>query len=767
VKLGPPYDLGYRAMVAWLKRSWFGLSLAALVLLALPVFWLWGVNLFGGEGPLNAEMEKRYSLTYHIPIPWWGALTLFLVPPLLVLLYFLKLKRKPLAVPSTFLWRKSIEDLHVNSLFQWLRQNVLLLLQLLSVLMLMYGLLAPRFHAAAGHGKHYILMIDNSASMSATDIAPNRLDQAKEEALKEIDAAGDDDVGMVIVFNSAAEIRQSYTSNRHLLRQVVRAVEPTERPTRIDEALTLADSLANPTRSAENEAAKPENPEPGKERVYVPAEGIPTEVHLFSDGRFPDVPEFALGRIDMKFHAVGRPGPEAVDNVGIVNFNAVRDESDPTKLQLFARVVNFRPAAVTAKVQIEVRSEGRLEKVYPPKEVRLAARKVVRAEQPDPAAARAGDQPGEAGVTFEMNDFDDRSEFVIRARLMEHKDSFPLDDEAWLVVGVIRRAKVLVVGPSNPILDAFFDDDSTKAVADVTKQPPEALTDAAKYLDPARAGEYDLVVFDRCAPAREDQLPRANTLFVGRPPPPWRIDQTDPKEERHVEKVETPAVKGWTGQHGLLRYLSGLHEIGISEAFRMTGLPPRTPRLMEGDRDLGLMVALSRGAYTDVVMCFPILTDSGEWNTNWPLLPSFPLFWRNVIYTLGNIRDAAGEENVQPGGVKLLRPDGKTDTLRVTDPKGAATTLARGSRAEFAFGATDHVGVYRAEWKDGMRRFAINLLDPDESNIEPRPAVQIGAEQVRSDETHRQPRELWKWAVLAGLAFLLLEWYVYNRRVFV
>jgi hypothetical protein len=188
---------------------------------------------------------------------------------------------------------------------------------------------------------------------------------------------------------------------------------------------------------------------------------------------------------------------------------------------------------------------------------------------------------------------------------------------------------------------------------------------------------------------------------------------------------------------------------------------------MEGDRDLGLMVALSRGAYTDVVMCFPILSDAGEWNTNWPLLPSFPLFWRNVLYTLGNIRDAAGEENVQPGQVKLLRPDGKTDRLQVTDPRGQVTKLDRGSRADFGFGVTDHVGVYLAEWNGGLRRFSVNLLDAEESNIEPRPAVQIGAERVRSEETHRQPRELWKWAVLAGLAFLMLEWYVYNRRVFV
>src|SRR5205085_353359 len=192
------------------------------------------------------------------------------------------------------------------------------------------------------------------------------------------------------------------------------------------------------------------------------------------------------------------------------------------------------------------------------------------------------------------------------------------------------------------------------------------------------------------------------------------------------------------GQHGLLRYLTGLHEIGIGEGFRLTGLPPRTPRLMEGDRDLGLMVALSRGAYTDVVLCFPILTDAGEWNTNWPLLPSFPLFWRNVLYTLGNIRDAAGEENVQPGQVKLLRPDARVERLRVTDPKGATMVLERGTRADFAYGATDSVGVYRAEWDGGLRRFAVNLLDGDESNIEPRPAVQIGAESVQAGDTRRQ-----------------------------
>src|SRR5207248_4301022 len=158
-------------------------------------------------------------------VPWWAALVLLLVPFLIVLLYFLKMRRQPLEVPSTFLWRKSIEDLHVNSLFQWLRDNVLLLIQLLIVLLLIYSVLAFQVHGRTSSGKHYILLIDNSASMSATDVSPSRLEVAREEALREIDAHADGDTGMVIAFNSRASILQPYTADRGLLRAAVNGIK--------------------------------------------------------------------------------------------------------------------------------------------------------------------------------------------------------------------------------------------------------------------------------------------------------------------------------------------------------------------------------------------------------------------------------------------------------------------------------------------------------------------------------------------------------------
>src|SRR5205807_7738248 len=143
-------------------------------------------SLTGLDAGLNTWLTEHYALSYLIPLPAWAGWLLLLVPLLLILLYFLKLKRKPLHVPSTFLWKKSVEDLQVNSLFQWLRENVLLLLQLLTLLALSYAVMAFQFHGKSSDGVHYIIMIDNSASMAATDVAPSRLHEAKRLAHQEI-----------------------------------------------------------------------------------------------------------------------------------------------------------------------------------------------------------------------------------------------------------------------------------------------------------------------------------------------------------------------------------------------------------------------------------------------------------------------------------------------------------------------------------------------------------------------------------------------------
>ena len=114
---------------------------------------------------LTLDLDARFLPQHVCPLWQWGLLAL--VPLAIVALYFLKLKRQPLEVPSTYLWKRSIEDLHVNSLWQRLRQNLLLLLQLCS-----WAWRCSRCCGRAGRarkleGQRFIFLVDNSASMSA------------------------------------------------------------------------------------------------------------------------------------------------------------------------------------------------------------------------------------------------------------------------------------------------------------------------------------------------------------------------------------------------------------------------------------------------------------------------------------------------------------------------------------------------------------------------------------------------------------------------
>jgi hypothetical protein len=264
-------------------------------------------------------------------------------------------------------------------------------------------------------------------------------------------------------------------------------------------------------------------------------------------------------------------------------------------------------------------------------------------------------------------------------------------------------------------------------------------------------------------------MPRANTLFLGVPPPPWKVPAAGtPPDAQTVTAVNNPAIRGWSESHPATRRLRGLYEVEISDAYRFPELPPKTARLIESDGNLVLLAGFPRGSFTDLALTFPIVTDDGRWNTLWPLRPSFILFLRNVLRAMGNVRDALADEVLRPGDIKTVRP-GSAAKVRFVTPSDKVEDLERGVRAEVSFADTAEVGVYAAEWEhDGRsdrQRFAVNLFDAAESDLAVRGSVTVGSQTVGADEGRKPPRDLWKLAVLAGLVVLLTEWWVYNKRV--
>ena len=140
------------------------------------------------------------------------------------------------------------------------------------------------------------------------------------------------------------------------------------------------------------------------------------------------------------------------------------------------------------------------------------AREVAKLQEQGKEEAARSRRAGEAAAIFELIGPQRSRYYRFTLRLVGVKDDLAADDEAWLVVGVVRKARILLVGDGNDILNAFFNDRATHDVATITRLVPADLTRDV-YRKPAQNGEFDLVIFDRCGPAREEDMPRVEHLF--------------------------------------------------------------------------------------------------------------------------------------------------------------------------------------------------------------------------------------------------------------
>jgi hypothetical protein len=222
------------------------------------------------------------------------------VPLGIVLLYFLKLRREPVEVPSTYLWSRTIEDLHVNSLLQRLRRSLLLMLQLLAVLLAAIALFRPGVRGETSGQDRTVFLLDTSASMQASDGegGRTRFEQARQLIGQRIESMSDSETAMLVTFSDRPNTVQSFTSDRRRLREALAGVSVTNHGTDILGALKAADGLANPRRSSEV----------GDLNDVQVADALPADLLIFSDGGFPSVTEFNLGNL-IPEHGRLRPPP--------------------------------------------------------------------------------------------------------------------------------------------------------------------------------------------------------------------------------------------------------------------------------------------------------------------------------------------------------------------------------------------------------------------------------------------------------------------------
>src|SRR5258708_8894568 len=244
------------------------------------------------------------SLSFLTPL----ALALGITLPIVVIFYLLKVRRRDEEVSSTFLWNDVSADVAADEPLQRLKWSLLLILQLLA-LALITGAVARPFNEQTGQKPvQAVLLLDGSASMQATDVAPSRFAKAVDAARTTLSQLPENSMATAILVAAHPQVLVAATQDRRQVEKALLDAQPSGAAADMREALLLARSLGG---------------DPAARRIF-----------LFTDGAFtlpPDLPD-DLGSVEVV--PVGQPN---TGNLAVTTIATRPDPRDNRRQQLFTR----------------------------------------------------------------------------------------------------------------------------------------------------------------------------------------------------------------------------------------------------------------------------------------------------------------------------------------------------------------------------------------------------------------------------------------------
>ena len=680
--------------------------------------------------------------------PAAGILAAGIAAPIVVLLYFLKLRRRPVRVSAVFLWAMAAEDLQVNVPLRWPRASWILLLQLLGLLLLCVAIARPAVSSDVGNSGSVIIMIDASAAMAAEDApgpegAPvSRLARAKRSAREMIDrmalgsASGDGQSrAMVISFAAGAKVETPFTASRAELRRAVDAVEQTDQPADLDAALGVVRAFA--FAGEENEDAR-----------------VRPLLILLSGGGFvraPPASRQGAGGADVRFVRIGPPPDARRDNLGIAALSARRDEERPSAARVFVRVVNAGPEGVEAPLIVRVNGEA----------ARAVALDIPGAPARAPAAAGAEEDPAGDALVGERStsvEIEAPGRSLIEASI-ERPDALSPDNAAAIVLDEPRPPRIILVAPEDGSGRPSPDPALAHALRVVAGQGSVRIAGASSFIAGAES-QYaaDLIVFDRVRPARTPALPTLS-FAAGLPIEGLALAQPEAGSS-------TPFVS-WRRAHPVMRGVV-LDNLAVGLPMTLT-LPDGAAALANG-RDGPLIGLLEDRGVGRIIVGFEV-ERSGWW-----LNVSFAVFVANSVERLIGRSEAALSRSfttTEPVSIRAalgasrLTLQGPGAASFAVDDRAAVGPPIPGAGPLVSIGVLPRAGVYRAEGAaDADRLIPVNLLSPAASALRTADSVDIGGARIASGGAGgATPREVWPWFALGAIAVLTLEWALFAWRM--
>jgi len=313
----------------------------------------------------------------------------------LLLLYFLKVRRRERTVSSLLLWDPALRDREASTFFQRLQRDPLLILQILALLALAVALARPAV-TVTGHGnKRVVIVMDSSASMKAGDVSPSRFVQAQREVLGLLGRLGEGAEVMVIEAGVQPRVLVPFTRDHAHVGSVIRGMQGHDLPNRLGEGIRTARALVGQDARA--------------------------EIHVFTDGAHPEAIKAQGDDVRVQWSGVGRRS----NNVGITSLAVRRSYFGTYNSQAFMSMANFSPEPQTFSLTLTLDGEPLAEKTL----------------TLEPEVRRAVAVP-----------FTDPGGGIVRLRL-NISDDLASDNVAYAVLPPPREIAVLLVSPGNLFLE--------------------------------------------------------------------------------------------------------------------------------------------------------------------------------------------------------------------------------------------------------------------------------------------------------------------------
>jgi hypothetical protein len=342
----------------------------------------------------------------------------------IVVFYILKLRLRRVPVSTLLFWQQIFEEKKPRSLWQRLRYWISLLLQLAFLALLVFAVADPIFRWQQARARRMVLVVDNSASMNARDVRPSRLDAARAEGHRLIDGLRPGDELAIIAAGVQPRVACGTTDHQRTLREALDAIPPSDGPTRVSEAVTLARRLLS-----------------GSDKIH--------RIVIVTDAGFDGAAELAR-QDDVELIAIGG---KKTGNVGITQLQARRSLADPIGYEILVEVANASDDPASLRLELDLEDE-------PIDVVPLNLK------------------PGERTVqVFEKTSADGGR---LRAHL-DRDDDFPADNSAWAILPRRSSQKVTLVGRGNLFLEKVFEaiplvDLEVVKVGEGQNAPPRSAT---------------------------------------------------------------------------------------------------------------------------------------------------------------------------------------------------------------------------------------------------------------------------------------------------